>query len=241
MSRFHETAVAGRCFGVRGRAPQPQTHVDLDRRRGRHARGSARAHGAGRREGVDLVIEDPAVSRLHAELEPRTAACGCAISAAATAPSSRACGSSRACVPDGGQLRAGRHRAAGAATRPSPRPVELWPRGAASGRWSAPARRCASCSRGWPGSRARRRRCSSRARPAPARSWSARAIHEASPRAGEPFVIVDCGALPENLLEAELFGHARGAFTGAVEARGRAPSRRPTAARCSSTRSASCR
>ncbi|MEZ5980544.1 MAG: sigma 54-interacting transcriptional regulator [Planctomycetota bacterium] len=47
----------------------------------------------------------------------------------------------------------------------------------------------------------------------------ARAIHDASPRAGGPFIVVDCGALPENLLDAELFGHARGAFTGAANAR----------------------
>jgi DNA-binding NtrC family response regulator len=47
----------------------------------------------------------------------------------------------------------------------------------------------------------------------------ARALHEASPRARGPFVILDCGALPESLLEAELFGHARGAFTGATQAR----------------------
>ncbi len=47
----------------------------------------------------------------------------------------------------------------------------------------------------------------------------ARAIHDASPRASGPFIVVDCGALPEHLLEAELFGHTRGAFTGAVSSR----------------------
>ena len=47
----------------------------------------------------------------------------------------------------------------------------------------------------------------------------AQAIHAASPRAGKPFVAITCGALPEQLLELELFGHARGAFTGAVSAR----------------------
>jgi len=46
----------------------------------------------------------------------------------------------------------------------------------------------------------------------------ARAIHDASPRAGKPFVALNCAAIPDNMLEAMLFGHVKGSFTGAVAA-----------------------
>src|SRR5207249_6197157 len=48
----------------------------------------------------------------------------------------------------------------------------------------------------------------------------AKAIHHSSPRRERPFVVVNCGAIPSEMVEAELFGYERGAFTGATTSRG---------------------
>ncbi|NNF50982.1 MAG: sigma-54-dependent Fis family transcriptional regulator [Gammaproteobacteria bacterium] len=51
------------------------------------------------------------------------------------------------------------------------------------------------------------------------KEWAARYVHDMSPRRDKPFVPVNCGAIPTELLESELFGHEKGSFTGAVSAR----------------------
>ena len=65
-------------------------------------------------------------------------------------------------------------------------------------------------------------------------------IHHASPRRHRPFVAVSCALFSENLIETELFGHERGAFTGAIREKAAASSSR-RAGRSSSTTSTTCR
>ena len=171
----------------------------------------------GSASGADLVVADPAVSRVHAEIDVRD-----------DGPWLRDLGSRNgtyiegvqialARIPDGARLRLG-STVLQTAPASTPTPVELWPHdsfGPLVGRSVVMRELFARIARVAPSDATRL----VQGETGTGKEVVARAIHEASPRGRGPLVTVDCAALPENLLESELFGHAKGAFTGAQSAR----------------------
>ena len=171
----------------------------------------------GAAQGVDLVVADPAVSRLHVELEARDDGVWVRDLGSRNGTFVEGVLVQSARVPDGGKVQVG-STSVTVSYEPAPSPVDLFPDirfGPMLGRSMAMRELFAKLARiagtdstvlvqGETGT---------------GKELVAEAIHAASPRVDQPFVIVDCGALPENLLEAELFGHAKGAFTGAAHAR----------------------
>jgi two-component system response regulator GlrR len=217
MSRFHETASQDVPSGYAGARLSRKPTLTWTDAGGRHTREVDDTLVVGGAEGVGLVIADPAVSRLHAELEPLDSGLWVRDLESRNGTFVQGVRVTRACVPEGGVLRLG---ATEVTVRYAPQatPVEIWP----DGRFgpmvgaSVPMRelfaRLARVARS-------EATVLIQGETGTGKELAAQAIHDASPRAGEPFVIIDCGALPESLLEAELFGHRKGAFTGAVEAR----------------------
>jgi len=217
MSRFSETASQDAPSGYAGARLSRKPTLTWNDAGGRHTREVDETLVVGGAEGVGLVIADPAVSRLHVELEPLDSGLWVRDLESRNGTFVQGVRVTRACIPEGGVLRLG---ATDVTVRyaPEPTPVEIWP----DGRFgpmvgaSVPMRelfaRLARVARS-------EATVLIQGETGTGKELAAQAIHDASPRAGEPFVIIDCGALPESLLEAELFGHRKGAFTGAVEAR----------------------
>jgi DNA-binding NtrC family response regulator len=171
----------------------------------------------GSAEGVGLRLDDPSVSRLHAETFFREGALWV-----------RDLGSRNGTYVDGVLVETARLRDG---TRlylsntevfvrasATPKKVELWP-----GDRFGPLRGQSVAMRALFGRLARLSKTAStvliHGETGSGKELVARAIHDASPRRGGPFVTVDCTSIPESLFESELFGHAKGAFTGAHDRR----------------------
>jgi two-component system response regulator GlrR len=166
---------------------------------------------------ADIVVADAAVSKLHAEVDPREDGTWIRDLASKNGTFVEGILVREACVPEGWSVRLGStvltmHR------EPVATNIDLWPEdhfGRLLGRSAVMRELFATLARVAPTDAS----VLIQGETGTGKELVAQAIHEGSQRAGGPFVVVDCGALPDNLLESELFGHARGAFTGAVSAR----------------------
>ncbi|MEO7109789.1 MAG: sigma 54-interacting transcriptional regulator [Polyangiaceae bacterium] len=191
--------------------------IDWQDAKGAHTAIANRAFLIGSAARADLEIADPTVSRLHAEMEPRHD--GIWIRDLGSKNGTYVDGVQvvMARVPERGTIRLGSTVIAVSPADVETR-VELWPDphfGSMVGSSVAMRELFATIAR----VAATTSTVLVQGETGTGKELVAHALHDASPRKEAPFVVVDCAALPENLLESELFGHAKGAFTGASQSR----------------------
>ena len=192
--------------------------IDWEDAEGRHEHVLESRALLGSSPDVDLVVKDPMVSRLHAELELRDDGVWVRDIGSKNGTFVDGLQVQRARVPHGFHIRVGSTTINVDYDAAARKPIVAWPDSKFHGLIG--------------NTLAMRELFATLARVAPmdacvlihgetgtGKELVARAIHQHSNRASGPFIVVDCGALPENLLDAELFGHTKGAFTGAVSAR----------------------
>jgi two-component system response regulator GlrR len=166
---------------------------------------------------ADVVVSDPTVSKLHADVDPREDGIWIRDLGSRNGTYVEGILVRDGAVPEGGGVRVGSTLLT-MQREPEAKDVELWPEdhfGRLIGRSNAMRELFAILARVAPTDAC----VLIQGETGTGKELVANALHEASKRRTGPFIIVDCGALPENLLETELFGHARGAFTGADAAR----------------------
>ncbi len=169
---------------------------------------------AGSAANAELLVADATVSRIHAELDPRGDGLWVSDLGSRNGTYVNGVRVASARVPDGGELTLGAARIV-VRYQQQASTVELWPFerfGPILGRSTAMRELFSRLSR----IAAKDSTVLISGETGTGKELVARAIHEASPRAKHPFIVVDCAALPENLFESELFGHTKGAFTGAI-------------------------
>lgn len=171
----------------------------------------------GSSSGAGILVQDPTVSRLHAELDPRRDGVWIRDLGSKNGTFVNDMLVTAVRLPDGAKVQVGT-TVFGVRYANEASPVAVWPEeqfGPLVGRSTRMRELFLQLSRIAPSEST----VLVHGETGTGKELVARAIHEASPRRNGPYVVVDCASLAENLLEAELFGYARGAFTGAVSSR----------------------
>jgi transcriptional regulator with GAF, ATPase, and Fis domain len=185
---------------------------------GRHSRTIESRVIVGSSPESGMVVSDPTVSRLHAELEAREDGLWVRDLGSRNGTFVEGVQVTGARIPQGARVRLGSTDFVVDYTAGAKRPVDLWAHdsfGELVGRSASMRELFARLAKIAPTDTA----VFILGETGTGKELAARAIHDASPRAAKPFVVVDCAALPESLLDTELFGHTKGAFTGAAGAR----------------------